>query len=455
MPTVVIIGGGPAGYTAALRAAQLGANVVLVERYRLGGTCLHKGCIPTKTLLRSALLNKEIQRAEEFGLWVSPPIVHMETILARKRDVVGSLQSGLESLMVRNRIKVLYGRAELKEGRRVEVTTTQGVEELIADRVILATGSAPFMGPFSSSTVPNVMSSDDALECDSIPSRLVVIGGGVVGIELATFFSCLGSKVLILEQLPSVLQGVVDSDLVRYLLPSLKAAGVEVVTGCKIVDLFERDGSPCIQYESGGNVYEYVSEKVLVSIGRKPVLDGIDVERLGIKMAGPFIRVDSSLQTSLEGVFAAGDVIGKPLLAHAAYSEGEVAAEAACGMASRIDHRAMPVCVFSHPELASVGLTEAEAKSQGHRVAVSRIPFRGNGRAVAIGEPTGMVKLVADAESGELLGGHIVGATASELIHEIALAIAAKMKVQQLAKLAHAHPTLAETVKEAARALLQ
>jgi dihydrolipoamide dehydrogenase len=450
---VAVIGGGPGGYVAALRAAQLGLNVVLVEKDSMGGTCLNRGCIPTKALVKSAELWREMNHAETFGLSAQGLSFDYTQVMARKNQVVATLVGGIDQLMKSKKITVVRGFAELSQPGKVTVNLP-GEEklEILADNVIIATGSEPSRPPIPGRDLPGVVTSDEALEDGKFPARVVVIGGGVIGMEFASIYASFGAKVTVVEMLPAILPNV-DEELPKRALPTFKKLGMEIVTKATVKEIKRQGEELQVVIEDAKGVREVVCDQVLLSAGRRPVLSGIDIEKLNLRAEKGALLVNTKLETGVPGVYAIGDAVGGIMLAHVASAEGIVAAENCAGLDSSIDYRVVPNCIFTYPEIAGVGITEQEAKAQGLAVKVSKFPFTGNGKALAIGENLGTVKLICK-EDGILVGAHILGPHASDLIHELALAIEKGLTGEDIAHTIHAHPTLSEAVMEAAHGLI-
>ncbi len=445
---LTVIGGGPGGYVAALRAAQLGGRVALVEEGRLGGTCLNRGCIPTKALLRSAEVARLALAGEEFGVKARVELDY-RTAASRKDRVVNQLVEGVGRLLKAARVEVIRGRGRLVSPARVEVESPEGKHELEARAVILATGSQAAMPPVPGLNLPGVMGSDEALALEEVPESLVIIGGGVIGIELACLFNTFGSRVTVVEMLPFILPPV-DEEMARRITPILRRSGINILTGARLKEISMGAGVLQVKITGTDGDKELAASRVLVATGRKPNFGGIDLDGLGIRYERQGILVDRGMRTGLAGVFAVGDVTGGLLLAHVASAEGMVAAENALGGDSLIDYRVVPNCIFSFPPVAGVGLTEKQAREQGYQVQVGKFPFSASGKALAMGETEGLVKMVAEAGSGRLLGVHILGPGATEMVHEGALALRVGATARDLASTIHAHPTLSESIAEAA-----
>ena len=446
---VVVIGGGPGGYVAAIHAAHLGAEVALIEKGRLGGTCLNRGCIPTKALVRSAEVFLEAKRAGEFGVEIGSVKANLPQIMARKKKVVDALVFGVEQLIKANRVSLHRGTGRLVSPRLVKVDTT----EIAARKIIIATGSESALLPIDGLNLPGVLTTDDILDLGGLPESLVVIGGSHVGVEFASIFNALGTKVTILKRRPLLLEPI-DEEIGRRFAQLLPRHGIRVITGAA-VKAIGRDrsllrvvwGTP--EGEQGVN-----GQMVLMATGRRPYSEGLGWSELGLNMEGGAIRVNECLETNIEGVYAIGDVLGKHMLAHVASYEGEIAAENALGRRRQADYRAVPTCIFTYPEIAGVGITEQDARDSNIPHKVSKFPFAACGRAVAMGETVGMVKVICHASDGRLLGVHIMGPHAGDLIAEGALAIQVGATARDLAHTIHAHPTLPEAVHETAMGLL-
>jgi len=452
---LVVVGGGPAGYVAALHAAQKGAAVALVEEKRVGGTCLNSGCIPTKALLAGAELWLRIKNASDFGIEVKDVTFDYGKAVERKDRVVQRLVDGVERLLRGRRVELVLGRASSVAGGKVEVSLRDGGQcTLEAKNILLATGSRPVKPPIPGVEQAGVITSEEALDLTEPPSRAVIIGGGVIGLEMASLFGALGSTVTVVEMLSQVLQGM-DAEMVRRLRPSLRRLGIELVTGAVVDCIEERDGGKVVQYKKGQQTLEVAADLVLVAAGRAPDFGGLNLEEAGVQYDPRHgIRVDRGMRTSAPGIFAAGDVVGGPLLAHVASAEALVAVENALGGDEEMDYRAVPACVYTLPELAGVGDTEEEARAKGLNPVVSKFAFSANGRAVAGGETEGLVKIISAGVDGPVLGVHILGAHGTELIHEGALAVNLGLKARDLARTIHAHPTRAEALMEAAHGVL-
>ncbi|KGK90406.1 pyridine nucleotide-disulfide oxidoreductase [Desulfosporosinus sp. HMP52] len=449
---VGVLGGGPGGYVCALKAAQLGMSVVLIEGEQLGGTCLNRGCIPTKALVKSADLWREIGRASEFGLHVGDKRVDYQAVVARKEQVVNSLVGGVEKLMKAANIRVIKGWGEFKQLGHISVTTVNGEEDLEVENLVLATGSTPVRIPIPGADLPGVVTSDEILDLTYMPKSLVIIGGGVIGLEFASIYQAFGVKVSVVEMLPSLLP-TIDEEIPKRITPLLKRNGIDIFTKTLVKQISQAGESLLVQIEDAKGVKEISTDCVLLSTGRRPNLRGIDINGLGLEIDKGAIKVNSKMQTNLPNVYAIGDVVGGIMLAHVASAEGIIAVEQIAGHSVEMSYRAIPSAIFTHPEIATVGLSEQELKASGVDYRVSKFPFSANGKALALGESIGLVKILANHE-GVVVGASIMGPQASTLISELVIAIEKGLLAEDLARTVHAHPTLPEAVMEAAHGIL-
>lgn len=449
---VGILGGGPGGYVCALRAAQLGLSVVLVEGERLGGTCLNKGCIPTKALVKSADLWRDMGKAEEFGLFAGERHFDFAKIMERKEKVVDTLVSGVEQLMKAGRIQVVKGWGTFKELGYLDVEQESESLRFQVDDLVLASGSVPARIPVPGIGLPGVVTSDEILAETELPKSLIVIGGGVIGLEFASIYQAFGVKVTVVEMLPNILP-TVDEEIPKRLAPLLKRNGIEILTKTAVKGIVAKDGLLQVQVEDAKGPKDILADRVLLSTGRKPSLKGIEVDGLGLRTERGALMVDVHQRTNLPHVYAIGDAIGGIMLAHVASAEGIVAAENIAGQGTEMNYDAIPSAIFTYPEIAQVGLTEQELKAKGIAYKVSKFPFSANGKALALGETLGLVKILA-AETGVILGAVIMGPQASSLIQELVLAVEKKLNAEDLARTVHAHPTLPEAVLEAAHGIM-
>lgn len=450
---IVVLGGGPGGYVAAIRAAQLGGDVTLVEKAKAGGTCINAGCIPTKALLQAAELLLDMKGGGTFGIEVKGEVVvDWEKVQGRKRDVVETLVSGIYGLLRVNGVKVVKGFGRFESGREVAVTGDDGKTEKVAfDRAIIATGSVPFMPRIDGRELSGVIDSTSALELKEIPESLVIIGGGVIGVELASVYGAFGCRVAIIEMLPGILPAV-DRELGEIVRKRLEAEGISVFTGCSVTRIEQAggDGRLKVRFAKGAEELTLEGEKVLMAVGRRADTDGIGLEKLGVHTEKGFLIVNDLMETSVPGIYAIGDCTGKSMLAHVASEQGMVAAERIMGRNSRMDYKTVPACVYIKPELASVGLSEEQVRERGIPYRVGRFPLAGNAKSLIMNETDGLVKIIADEKYGEILGVHIFGPRATDLIAEGALAMRLECTTEELITTVHAHPTVGEAVREAA-----
>ena len=451
---VVIIGGGPGGYVSAIKAAHLGLKAVLVEKDKLGGVCLNRGCIPTKALVSTAELLNHLQRAGEFGIQVKDYSIDFPAIMKRKDLITQRLSSGVGQLMKANQVRVARGEGKIIEPGKVEVTNTAGEKELIKTKnIIIATGSKVMKLPIPGIDSEGVITSDEALSLSELPSRMLIIGGGVVGIEFAGIFKALGVEITVVEMLPRILPPI-DEEIARRLTQLLKRKRIEILTDCKVKEIKSTNQNLEVLVSTSDGEKKIETEKILLAAGRVPELGNIDVQRLDIELDGKAIKVDKKMRTNIPGIYAVGDVVGRIMLAHVASREGIVAVENISGKETLMDYKVVPNCVFSMPEVASVGLTEEEARKENNNIKVSKFPFMANGKALGMGETEGMVKIIADADTSELLGFHILGVHASDLIAEGTLALSMEATAFEIINTIHAHPTLAEAIAEAAEGIV-
>ncbi|MDK2821969.1 MAG: dihydrolipoamide dehydrogenase [Clostridia bacterium] len=448
---VAVIGGGPGGYVAAIRAAQLGAKVAIIEQDVVGGTCLNRGCIPAKALLAGAARLKGIQKADTFGIEVSEYNLDYSRLVSRKDAVVKQLIQGIEYLLKRNKIELIKGKGRLKAKGLIEVNTPEGEKiNVEAENIILATGTEPaVIGSFDYNG-KNVVTSNEALTWQDVPSELIIIGGGYIGCEFATLFAAFGSKVTILEAMPSILP-MVDSELSRRLSRVLKKDGVDIKTRVKVTDVTDEGHKVEVTLSDGKKL---TADKVLLAIGRRFNTQGLGLEDVGIAL-GPKgeIVVDDYFKTNIDGIYAIGDVINKVQLAYVASAQGKAVAETILGKPGKVNFDAVPYTIFTIPEIAGVGLTKEAAEEKGLKVKVGKFDYKANGKALCNGETEGMVKVIADASSDRVLGVFLMGSHATELIGEGVLAVDKGMTTEELANTIHAHPTLSECIKEAAESI--
>ncbi|UPV75759.1 dihydrolipoyl dehydrogenase [Halorussus limi] len=450
---VLVIGAGPGGYVAAIRAGQLDLDVTLVEKDAYGGTCLNYGCIPSKAMITASDLAHEAGHAEEMGIYADPE-VEMDEMVGWKDGVVDQLTGGVEKLAKANGVELMEGRAEFAgedKARIVHGGEGQGSETVEFEHAIVSTGSRPIEVPGFDFGDDPVLDSRQALALDEVPESLVIVGAGYIGMELAGVFAKLGTDVTVVEMLDSVLPGYED-DLARPVKKKAEELGIDFHFGEAASGWEESGGGITVRTENeDGEVSEFGAEKVLVAVGREPVTDTLELDNAGVETdEDGFIPTDDRARTNVEHIHAIGDVTGEPMLAHVASKEGQVAAEVIAGEPSALDYQAVPAAVFTDPEIGTVGMTEAEAEEQGFEPAVGEFPFNASGRALTTGHAEGFVRIVADEPSGFLLGAQIVGPEASELIAEMGLAIEMGATLEDVAATIHTHPTLSEAVMEAA-----
>ncbi|HSU66253.1 MAG TPA: dihydrolipoyl dehydrogenase [Tepidisphaeraceae bacterium] len=451
---LVVIGAGPGGYVAAIRAAQLGMRVACIDRQFLGGTCLNVGCIPSKALLDSTeRLFEARTKLAHHGIKIEGISVDLATMLGRKDQVVKQLTGGVGMLFKKNKVDSFLASGRIVSPDTVEVKSAEGTQQLKTKRILIATGSAPVELPGLPFDGKYVIGSTEALALPEIPKKLLVVGGGYIGLEMGSVWNRLGSEVVVLEFTSGILP-LMDNELAGMLQRMLEKQGMKFqfgsgATGAKVVD-----GKVRVSWKSGDQTGEEIADKVLVATGRKPVTDGLGVKEVGVALDPKgFVKIDEHFATNVPGIWAIGDVIGGLMLAHKAEEEGIAAAELMAGRAGHVNYHTIPGVVYTHPELAQVGFTEADAKREGREVRVGKFPFAANGRAKSIDETEGVVKIVGDAKTDRLLGVQILGAHASDMIAECVMAMEMAASVEDIARTNHAHPTLPEAVKEAAMAV--
>ncbi|PYM08901.1 MAG: dihydrolipoyl dehydrogenase [Candidatus Rokuibacteriota bacterium] len=442
---VAVVGTGPGGYVAAIRCAQLGLSVATVEDDRPGGVCLNWGCIPTKALLRNAEIVSLFHRASEFGITLSGFRADYAAAIQRSRRVADRMAKGVEFLFRKNKITLFPGRGSLPSASVVEVAGATGTQTLEAKAVILATGSEPRSLPGIAIDEQRVISSNGAVRNERAPASLVIIGAGAVGVEFADVYASYGVQVTLLEALPRVLP-VEDEEVSAHMAKTFTRRGITIRTGVMVRAVTVSQSG--VTVEAGGERMQ--ADLVLMAVGRAAKVEGLGLEALGVAVQRGFVKVSPSMETSVKGLYAIGDMAGPPLLAHKASAEGIVAAETIAGQRpGPVDYGNVPSCTYARPQVASIGMTEAAAKSNGREITVGRFPFTASGKAVALEETEGFVKVVADKATGEILGAHIVGPEATELIHEFAVGRTLEATLEEIIHTIHAHPTLSEAVLEA------
>ncbi|MBS4166399.1 MULTISPECIES: dihydrolipoyl dehydrogenase [unclassified Neochlamydia] len=449
---VVVIGAGPGGYVAAIRAAQLGMKVACIEKAQsLGGTCLNVGCIPSKTLLQSTRYWEWlVKESKDLGIEANEIKVNFETMMQRKAKVVFSLTEGIRGLFKKNKVESIRGIATFVDPYVVEVTNNGRIERIKGNYFILATGSEAVGLPFLAFDEKKIISSTGALSLEKVPKQMAVIGAGAIGVEMASIYRRLGTQVHVIEKAEEICLAM-DPTIRKHLLRGLKQQGIEFHLAAQVQSAkYEREGVT-VEFEEGGERKNLHSDLLLVAVGRKPHTDGLGLEQIDVKKSNRgTLNIDNFFRTSLPHIFAIGDIVDGPMLAHKASDEGMAVAEIIAGMAAYVNYMALPHVVYTHPEAAAVGLNETEAREAGLEVMVGTAFFKGNARARCMGESEGIVKIIGDKKSERVVGLHILGSHASEMIEEGALAIQKKATLENIARLSHSHPTLTESIKEAA-----
>ncbi|MCP2519042.1 dihydrolipoyl dehydrogenase [SCandidatus Aminicenantes bacterium Aminicenantia_JdfR_composite] len=447
---ILIIGGGPGGYVAAIKGAQLGKKIILIEEDKVGGTCLNYGCIPTKALLYSTGILKEIKRGAQWGINTEIKSVDINKMREKKTRIVNQLVRGVEFLLQKNQVRLVKGRAHLESENTVKVFSEEKEYIIEADNIILATGSLPSELPFLKIDGKRVISSKEALEIKEIPEKFIIIGAGAIGLEIGLIYHRLGADVTIVEIMSTILPGN-DKEIVCNLENILRRKGIKIHTKIRIEkaeinkDTIRLEG---VDLENN-QILNFEGSKILLAVGRKANYQNLGIDKLGIEIDDKgFIKVNTEYKTNIPSIYAIGDLIGGKLLAHKASHEGIGAIMNICGLPFEFDYLALPSAVFTEPEFSTVGLTEEEALEKGIKIKIGKFPFRANGRAVTIGQGEGIVKIIAN-ENEEIIGAHVLGPYASELIAELSLAIRLKRKIREIGKTIHIHPTLSESIWEA------
>ncbi|MBW7889375.1 MAG: dihydrolipoyl dehydrogenase [Bacteroidetes bacterium] len=446
---VVIIGGGPGGYVAGIRAGQLGLKALVVEKDKLGGICLNWGCIPTKALIKNAEVLNTFHHAEDFGFSFENLKTDFSKAVKRSRDISVKSSKGIEFLFKKNKVDHIYGTAKIIAKGSVEIDQQGKKEKVSAKNIIIATGARPRILPNIPVDYKQIITSSEAMVLSEVPKRMVVIGSGAIGTEFAYIYNAYGTKVTVVEMLDSLLP-IEDVELTKILRRSFEKAGIEVYTSTK-VESVTPGKEATVKISNKDGVKEIKADIVLSAIGVQGNIENLGLEALGVKTERSYIKVDQFLKTNVDGIYAIGDVAGPPCLAHKASHEGIVCIETIAGKHPHaVDYGNIPGCTYCQPQVASVGLTEQKAREKGYEIKVGRYPFRSHGKALALNETEGMVKLIFDAKYGELLGAHIIGPEATEMIAELTTARALETTAEQLYNTIHAHPTLTEGVMEAA-----
>ena len=446
---VVVIGSGPGGYVAAIRAAQLGLSTCVVEREHLGGICLNWGCIPTKAMLRSSEVFHLMHRAKEFGLKASGIEYDLDAVVDRSRKVAGQLSSGVKGLLKKNKVTVIMGEGSIPSKGKVTVKTDKGTEDLTAKNIIVATGARARELPGLEADGDLVWTYKAALKPARMPKKLLVIGSGAIGIEFASFYNTLGADTTVVEVMDRVLP-VEDAEISAFAKKSFEKQGMKIMQKAMVTKLDRGKGKVTAHIEAGGKTEQHEFDTVISAVGIVGNTEGLGLEELGVKIDRSHVITDEYCRTGVEGVFAIGDIAGAPWLAHKASHEGVMVAELIAGKndVHPIKPNSIAGCTYCHPQVASVGLTEAKAKEAGHEVKVGKFPFIGNGKAIALGEPEGMIKTVFDAKTGELLGAHMIGAEVTELIQGYVVGQTLETTEEDLMHTVFPHPTLSEMMHE-------
>lgn len=446
---LLIIGGGPGGYVSAIRGAQLGKKVTLIEEDKIGGTCLNRGCIPTKALYKNAEVINTLSHINDFGVAISSFSLDMTKIQDRKNNIVEKLRMGIDQLLKGYGVEVIKGKAEFKGNKIVEIKNIDNsISTVTASNIIIATGSYSTPLPIPGIELNGVITSDEILDIDNIPKSMVILGGGVVGVEFAGIFASLGTEVTIIEFLPRLMYRL-DEEMSKRLTMYLKKKQIKVVTGVSIKEVQSCDNGLRVIAENEKGTTEYICENMLIAVGRSANVNNLNLEAENINFDKKGIIVNEHFETSSKGVYAVGDVIGGQMLAHVASEEGKVCVENIFGLAGHVNYNAVPSCIFSFPEVASVGITEEEAKQKNINYIVGKSMFGANGKALTMGEGDGIIKVLANIDNHKILGVHIIGPHASDIIHEGVLSIQNEITIENIVETTHAHPTLSEAFYEA------
>jgi len=446
---ITIIGGGTGGYPAAIRAARMGAEVTLIEKEHLGGVCLNWGCIPTKALLQTANVIHTIKEAEVFGVKSKGYELDFPAVMSRREAISAQLRGGVKNLLGAKKVKLISGTAVLVDHTTVEVKETG--EKITSDAMLIASGSKPARIPIEGLEGPNVWDSNDVLSMKALPKSVVIIGGGVISCEFAKFLTTVGTDVTILELMPTIIPEM-DTEITTVLHGALEAAGVRIFTNANVKKISHTKSASTVTYGLDGKDMTVSAEKIISTVGRKPDLEALNINKLGIATERGAIVVNDYLETNVPGVYAAGDIIGGIMLAHLATAEGECAIRNMMGDAVKMNRRVVPSCIYTDPEIGSVGLSEKQAKEVAD-IKVGRFPFRGNGKAMVLNKTEGLVKVISDKKYSEILGVHIVGPHATDMISEAVLGMFMEMTADELAHSIHPHPTLSEAIMEAGQTL--
>jgi len=448
---IAIIGSGPGGYVAALRAGQLGADTVLIEKEALGGTCLNWGCIPTKAFVRSAEIFADIQNAKDFGIKVEKAEVDFPAVVKRKDKIVTRLVRGIDHLLNKNNVGRIDGKASFIDQNTIEVEKESETVEIEAENIIIATGSQAANIPIPGAELEDILDSRAALDLDELPKSMVIVGGGIIGMEFAFIFRNFGVDVTVIEYLDQLVSGV-DTDIASELNRSARRRRISVKTSAEVKEIKKNEAGFEVIYQQKGEEKSAVAEKVLMAVGRKPYTEGLKLENAGVEFSEKrkAVQVNEEMETNVKGIYAVGDVTDKILLAHVASTQGVTAVENIMGMDKKMNYQAVPGAIFTSPEIGTVGLTEAEADAKGMDYTVGTFPFAASGKVMAMGEREGKVKIIAEKESDKIIGAALIGIESSDLIAELTLAVNLGLTAENLRETIHAHPTTAEVIHEAA-----
>ncbi|MEN3004633.1 dihydrolipoyl dehydrogenase [Dehalobacterium formicoaceticum] len=447
---ITIIGGGPGGYVAAIKGAKLGAKVVLIEEGALGGTCLNYGCIPTKALVRSAEVFDSFKEAEEYGLSVKDYCVDMEKVIDRKNAIVSRLVGGVEDLLEKNNIRVISGRGKLINKDTVQAETEDKIIEVNSKDIIIATGSEPSCPPIPGANSKSVVTSKEILDLKELPEKFAIVGGGVIGMEIAFIFASFGVEVFVIEFLDDVLQ-TLDEDVIEEIKTAADQKGIKIFTGSEVEEVIDTLNEKfMVRFTKDGRPEYLAVDKILMCTGRKPYLEGLGIEAVGIELNENKrgLKVNEKMQTNIDNIYAIGDVTDIMQLAHVASHQGIVAVENIMGHNAEMDYSAVPSAIFTHPEIASVGLTEKEAQSKGLNIEVGKFPYAANGKALTVGDDRGFIKIIKDQDTEKIVGAHIIGINAADLISSLTIAVKNGLTTKQITETIFAHPTTAEVIHE-------
>ena len=448
---IAIIGSGPGGYVAALRAGQLGVDTVLIEKEALGGTCLNWGCIPTKAFVRSAEVFADIQNAKDFGIKVEKAELNFPAVVKRKDKIVTRLVRGIDHLLDKNNVDQIDGRASFIDQKRLKIEKESETVEIEAENILIATGSQAASLPIPGADLDGILDSRAALDLNQLPESMVIVGGGVIGMEFASIFCNFGVDITVIEYLDQLVSGV-DAEIASELNRSARRRRISVKTSSEVKEIKKSDKDYEVIYEQKGKEKSAKAEKVLMAVGRKPYTEGLKLENAGIEVSEKrrAVQVDKKMQTNVEGIYAVGDVTDEILLAHVASHQGIIAIENIMGMDKEMNYQAVPGAIFTSPEVGTVGLTEAEAEAEGIDYNVGRFPFAASGKVMAMGEREGKVKIITEKKSDKIIGAALIGIESSDLIAELTLAVNLGLKTEDLRETIYAHPTTAEVIHEAA-----